>query len=320
MNYLKKIIPHYIIAVFLLFFNAIMIIFAKEIFFGAQKGLELWLKSVVPSLFPFMISVSFMVNMGVPRKLGAVLQPFSLKLFNLTGTQAFIFLTGITAGCPIGLKTLAELYRSGSISKSAAHRLMLYCNNTGIMFMLSTVGTAFLGSESAGRRLVLCNLSAVLTLAVLSGIFSARQSPEPRIQAVNSADISVFSKTVISSVRSILTVGAYIIIFSVISEIFKILHIYDGLAAMLTPLGIEKKLARAAAIGILEVTNGCSAAAGSTKACFVTCAALCGWGGLSIHAQSTEFLNGTDLSPAPYYTGKMLTSALCAFYAFFIYS
>ena len=318
MDHLKKNRPHYIITAFLLFFNAIMIIFAKEIFNGAQKGLELWLKTVIPSLFPFMVSIGLMINLGIPKKIGAVLQPFSLKLFNLNGIQAFVFLTGLTAGCPIGLKTLAELYRDGSISRSAAHRLMLYCNNTGMLFMLSTVGTVFFGSERTGRKLLLCNTLAALTLAAVSGILSKNQPPEKPNTDFSPPENAVLSKTVVSSVHSMLIIGAYIIIFSVISEIFAILHIYDGLASLFAPLGLDKNLSKAAALGILEVTNGCRAAAGNSKECFVAAAVVCGWGGLSVHAQSTEFLNDTDLSPIPYLAGKGLNAILCGIYAYFL--
>lgn len=314
----KIIIPRYIIPVFFLFFNAIMIIFTKEIFFGAKNGLEIWINTVIPSLFPFMVSAGFAVNSGLAQWLGGILAPFSLKIFGLGAAQSFVFLTGLTAGCPVGLKTLADLYRRGDISRREAHRLMLFCNNTGIMFILSTVGTGFWQNEAVGKKLLLCSLISVFTLALLSGIAVKKQSAV-KIPLRPALAPDAATRAVSDSVHGILTVGAYIIIFSVISQIFDILHIYDGLAAFFAPLGLDKNLCRAAAVGVLEITNGCKTAANGTKAGFILSAAIIGWGGLSIHAQSIAFLKDTDLSVLPYLAGKAMTAALCAFFALVLF-
>ena len=315
----KIIIPRYIIPVFFLFFNAIMIIFTKEIFSGAQNGLKTWSNTVVPSLFPFMISIGIMINSGLSETFSRLLQPIFLKIFNLTGDQAFIFLTGLTAGCPLGLKTLAELYRGSRISRSEAHRLMLFCNNTGIMFILSAVGSGFWQNTSAGRKLLACSLLSIFTLAFLSGMTVKKQAAKIYKNTPPSFDQTVLSAAVSDSIRSVLTIGAYIIIFSVISKIFEILNVYDGLSAFLAPISKNKNLCRAAAIGLFEVTNGCKAAADGTKYGFVVSAAIIGWGGFCIHAQSIEFLKDTDLSCLPYLAGKVINSALCAFYAVLLF-
>ncbi len=319
MNYQKINIPQYIIPVFILFFNAIMIIFAKEIFSGAQSGLKMWIEAVIPSLLPFMISIGLMLKTGTAQAFGKLLQPFFLKVFNLTGTQAFIFIVGIAAGCPVGMKTLAQLYRNGCLSRHHAHRMMLFCNNTGMMFILSTAGAGFFGSIAIGRALLLCSLLSAATAAFLSGLAVKKQPAESNDIFFAPLCQRAVSQVIDDSLHSILTVGAYIIIFSVIGKIFGILHIYDGLAALLTPLGLDKNLSRAAAIGIFEVTNGCRAAAGTSKAAFTAAAAIIGWGGLSIHAQSIAFLDDTDLSCLPYLAGKCLNAALCALYALPLY-
>ena len=149
---------------------------------------------------------------------------------------------------------------------------------------------------------------------MISGFMASPQKTD-HIYIENPAlDMSIISSVIDSSVRSVLTVGAYIIIFSVISEIFGILHIYDGLAVLLSPLGLDDSLSKAAAIGIFEVTNGCRSAAAPTPNALLTATVLCGFGGFSIHAQSTAFFKDTDLSCIPYLAGKVITAALCLIY------
>ena len=313
MNCQKNNISKYIISFFILLFNAIMIIFAKEIFSAAKSGLELWFFTVVPSLLPFMLLTGITVKTGLARKIGGFFQPVTLKIFNLSGIQAFVLFTGMTAGSPLGLKTLSEMYRSRLIDRLSACRLMLFCNNTGLMFILSTVGTGFFGSSVIGRKLLLCHILAILSLAFVSGIFSKPQTPEQRQSADFRFDFDIFRTVLENSVTSMLQIGVYIIIFSIISEFFDILHIYDGIAAIFSPFGLDKNSSRAAALGLLEVTNGCKTAA-AAKNIYIT-AWVIGWGGLSVHAQSLSFLDDTDLPCLPYLLGKAANAALCALFA-----
>ena len=312
MNYQKINISQFIIPVIILFFNAIMIIFPKEIFFGAKNGLEIWFNTVIPSLFPFMTAINCLMEMNVPRVLGKFIQPVTSKILNLDGTQAFVLITGITAGYPMGLKTCAELYASGEISKPAAYRLMLCCNNAGALFILGTVGAGFFGNIKIGYYILLCSLLSVFTIIFLSGLGVKNQPADAGFPKLKPFGRKMLSRSLKNSGISLFYIGCYIILFSVLTQIFDIMHVFDGLSAYIAFM--DKKLAKALAIGIFEVTNGCRYAAGQGKNAVLVCMALCGFGGFSVHAQSTEFLNGTDLSCVPYLLGKMLTALLCLLY------
>jgi len=75
------------------------------------------------------------------------------------------------------------------------------------------------------------------------------------------------------------------------------------------PLAALPALPRACLIGFLELTNGV-AALPTTRAGFAACAAMLGWGGLSVHAQTLAVLEGTGLSARRYFLGKALQSLL----------
>ena len=315
MNSPKINIPQFIIPVFILFFNAIMIIFPKEIFLGAKNGLEIWFNTVVPSVLPFMITINILVGLGVPRVIGRLIQPVTLRLFRLTGTQAFVLLVGLTAGFPLGLKLTAQLYRSGEITKPEAYRLMLFCNNAGAMFVTGTVGAGFFSSAKAGYYILLCGVLSVFTLVCLSGIFSPAAAPAHTPVHIKHFDQALLSSAMENAGRAALFIGGYIILFSVLMQVCDTLHLFDAPARVLALLGLDKQLSKAAAAGFFEMTNGCQYAAGGGRANIITAAVLCGWGGLSVYAQSIQFLGGTDLSCIPYIAGKALTALLCFCYA-----
>ena len=68
---------------------------------AVRQGLALCARSVIPSLFPFFVVVSFAVGCGfftVLRRLGLPV-------------GAAVFLMGIVGGYPVGARTVGELYR-----------------------------------------------------------------------------------------------------------------------------------------------------------------------------------------------------------------
>ncbi len=307
----KTTILHLIIPSLIFFFNLFMIIYPKEIFGGAAAGLHLWFEKVVPSLLPFMITVNCLAAVDFPRVLGKMIQPLTLSLFNLTGEQAFPLAVGLTAGYPMGAKTTAQLYKTGKISKNTAHRLLLYSNNAGALFMIGTVGTGFFSDPKTGYFLVLCNYGAALLLAIISGLFYPSEKAVSCSVHVQKFTQKIFADAIADSINSILSIGCYIIIFSVLTELFGTLHIFDGISQFLDPLGLDKNISKAISVGIMEVTNACNMASCNTgKGSVLACAALIGWGGLSVHAQSIEFLEGTDLDIKYYFAGKILTAFL----------
>lgn len=311
MNYKKTNISHLIIPTFIFFFNAIIIIFPKEFFAGSKRGLLLWFEKVVPSLFPFMAASSCLIRTNFPQFLGRIIEPVTLPMFNLTGTQAFPLITGLTAGYPLGAKTTAQLYRSGAIPKREAHRLLMFSNSAGPLFILGTVGICFFNSAALGYFLLLCNTLSILLLNIAGGVFFPEQAPKKSGVHIIPFSRDILTSAISDSITSILAVGAYIMIFSVIGEIFAVTHVFDGISALLQPLGLGAELEHAVSIGILEITNACELAAHTpSKAAVMTAAALIGWGGLSVHAQSLEFLDGTDLDCRYYFAGKLLTAVM----------
>ena len=73
---------------------------------AVRHGLALCARSVIPSLFPFFVVVSFAVGCGfftVLRRLGLPV-------------GAAVFLMGIVGGYPVGARTVGELYRGGGLA------------------------------------------------------------------------------------------------------------------------------------------------------------------------------------------------------------
>ena len=101
------------------------------------------------------------------------------------------------------------------------------------------------------------------------------------------------------ALRGILSVCAFLVFFTVLARL--LLHFLPPAAAQPLP--------RALLLGTLELTSGVLALP-DTRAGFLACAALLGWGGASVHCQTLSVLSGSGLSTRFYWRGKLMQSAL----------
>ena len=125
-----------------------MLIFPQVTLDGASEGLRLWFQNVLPAQFPFMICILLLLKNGLGSGSGSV---------------PSVFLTGILSGYPGGAKSIEVLYRQGQISAKRLQWLMSFCNNSGPLFMVGTIGIGIFGSAAIGYRILITHLlSAVL--------------------------------------------------------------------------------------------------------------------------------------------------------------
>ena len=135
---------------------------------AAKSALVLCAQTVIPSLFPFFVISSFMVNTGFVSCAGKIAAPISRRLFKVSGSGAVVFVMGILCGYPTGAKMVSELYENKEISRNEAMRLLPFCNNSGPLFVIGAVGAGMLGSTRLGVTLYAVH---VVFTAVLTGIF-----------------------------------------------------------------------------------------------------------------------------------------------------
>ncbi len=122
-------------------------------------------RTVLPSLFPFMVLSSFMSGSG----LCTFLELFPGKLLEKTAhikkevTGAVVL--GLISGFPIGATSVCELYKIGKINKTEAEDALCQAHNTGPAFPICFIGTYLWGSTVFG---VCIYLSQLISMVLLS--------------------------------------------------------------------------------------------------------------------------------------------------------
>ena len=92
-----------------------------------------------------------------------------------------------------------------------------------------------------------------------------------------------------------------------------VVEFFRGIAALFSPLGMDREWARRLLTGALEMSSGVSSLTGGTLSGRLSMAAfMLGWAGLSVHCQVLAFLGDSGLSLRTYLAGKLLHGALSA--------
>ena len=274
------------------------------------QGITLWAGAVLPALFPFFVLTSMLTKMGAADGLSARLLPAAQKI-KLPGCAAYCFLLSALSGYPVGARTIADLSERGVLDGRGATRTAILCSTSGPMFLLGSVGGAMFGDVRAGAVLLASHLLGVISVCLLLLPFAKRLPPAPVAPKTLYED-DAFGKSVQSSVLSILTVGGFIALFSVLVQAIDDLHASAPLCAALAPL-LGEAGAHGFAAGLLEATHGCAllAASGSALA-LPACAFTVTFGGACILAQQLAFLKKAGVK-AWFFLGVKFLQGLAAF-------
>lgn len=265
----------------------------QEAALAVREGLSLCGRTVIPSLFPFFVVISLLLQLGVAETLGRLLGPVMKPLFRLRGECALPLLAGLLGGYPSGAKTAAELCAQGRISRQEAELLLGFCDNCGPAFLISYVGAGILGNGALGVRLYLIHMAAALLTGALLCRLVRDRGPVllgTSLPVKAASFPQMLTDSVTGALTSVLNICAFVIFFRALSA--------------LLPLP-------GAAMGILEMVSG-TAALPRGRAGFAAAAAIVGWGGLSVHCQAMSLTAPENLSFRWHWVGKAAQAGISA--------
>lgn len=292
----------------------------EEAMEAAREGLRLCGELVVPSLFPFFILSSLMVDLGLASALGRVMGRWMSPLFGVRGAGASALVLGLIGGYPVGARTALALYQSGQCTREEAERLLCFCNNSGPAFILGVAGAGVFRSTAVGLLLYGVHIAAALAVGVLFRLFCPRRTeengaaPSAAVSAVGAAE--AFTSAVQGAVTSSLNICGFVVCFRVLlrllTETGVLTLLARSVAALPAPLGLEESWAVRLLAGLLELSTGIAALAGQggLTGRVVLASFLLGWGGLSVHCQTAALLKGSGLRTAGGWIGKLLHGLL----------
>lgn len=277
---------------------------------AARTGLSLCAHSIIPTLFPFFVLSSLMLEVGLPHRLASLTAPLTSRIFRVSGEGATAFLLGLCGGYPLGATATAELCRNGTISKEEGQRLLAFCNNCGPAFIVGAAGAGVFRSTGIGLFLYCIQILSAILVGVL---FSIGAPPAPRrpqqtnIQAVPLAP--ALANAIRTGVTGILNVCGFVTFFSVLCGMLASTGTLSTLVRLFSACtGLELSACTGFLQGFLELGGGIGALYGASRTPqnLAVCAFLLGWGGVCVHCQTAAAILGSGLSARTHTVGRLL--------------
>ncbi|MCE5167999.1 nucleoside recognition domain-containing protein [Paenibacillus profundus] len=284
--------------------------YPDQAFQASLQGLKVWWNIIFPALLPFLVLSEILIAYGFVHGLGVLLDPLMRVLFRLPGVGGWAWSVGWTAGYPAGAEAVIRLRKQQALTRREAERLLGLSHASSPIFMIAVVGVGFVQQAEVGLIIAIVHwASAILAMFILRSTDAFH--PEPKSVSVSELrrskrlpfyrrmldamelahcqDGRPFGKllgdAVTSAVQTLMMIGGYMMIFSVIIRVLRI--------------AIPQELGSFMLNGLLEVNLGAytfgSAAFQSTLFQTALLGAVIAWSGVSAHMQVHSLMKGTDL-------------------------
>ena len=273
-------------AIIAMIFLLLLIIDTVMVSEAAKDGIDLCIKVIIPSLFPFFILTTYLCDVTAGMKFPGLAKIF--KNLKIPSGAETILLLGFLGGYPVGAQLIANAYHSKVIDQRTANCLMGYCNNAGPAFIFGIIAPQF-SSIWIGVILWLIH--------ILSALFTGWLLPKPletTASAHNTQPASV-PTALEKSIRICSYVCGWIIVFKIIASYTQKLFapMFSGYIMIIIT-------------GLLEISNGCLQLGmlQSTSLRFILCSVFLALGGGCVTLQTVSASKNVGLGN--YIPGKLL--------------
>lgn len=282
---------------------------------GSRYGASLWLAELLPTLLPFFIAVRL----------------FQYCLPGAANKRIFLF-TGFLCGYPVGASLVARQYSQNLLTKKSAYFYLGLVNNPSPMFIMAYCGNCVLSMSRTWSAVLFALLlaSSLIGSILFYALYSvasrysakipAEQShaipaispvPQPpaKMQNKYTTASEVLDSIILDSFRVMVTVGGYVILFSIFGQMFHTVFPGNSVASLLGS-------------GLLEISSGASylkAANLSTLYKRALMLAILSFGGLSAAFQTSSIITRAELSLIPYLFNKALNGLIAGIMAILIF-
>lgn len=303
----RRLLAFSILVVFGLFLS-----FPGQVFDGAKNGLLLWFQIMLPTLFPFMVITTLLINTSAVHTLSRLFSPIFGRLFSVSSYGSLAVFIGFLCGYPMGSKVTADLLRNGYITISEGQYLLSFCNNTSLSFSVS-----FLIWQSLHRPDQTFPFLFILFLAPFTVSLFARKIHKPSsMYASYCSNSFVFKRSlktrqlldqcILGSFEAMVKIGCYMMFFSILITFCRLWFPKDSFLSALI-------------LSSFELTNGIVLLSNmklSNLTFQILSLSLTSFGGWCAAAQTFSMIQDTKLKLFPYIIEKLATMLVTSLYTY----
>lgn len=305
----------------------------------------MWWEIVFPSLLPFFIVSEMLIGFGVVKFIGVLLEPLMRPLFKVPGVGGFVWAMGMASGYPAGAKFTARLRQEGQLTQIEAERLVSFTNSSNPLFIFGAVAVGFFYNPQLGVILALAHYLGNICVGLIMR-FYGKETPAERVEkrkgfklrqalsALHQTRLKekrpigkLLGDAVNSSIQTLLMIGGFIILFSVVNKLLFHLHITTTIAnafdILLSFLGLPPLLSIPFISGLFEITLGSELTSQVKEATLMQQAMITSFilafSGFSVQAQVASILAQTDIRFQPFFIARIIHGILASIFAFILW-
>lgn len=307
----------------------------------------MWWEVVFPSLLPFFIVAEIMIGFGVVRFIGVLLEPFMRPLFRVPGAGGFVWAMGIASGFPAGAKFTARLRQENHLTAIEAERLVSFTNCSNPLFMGGAIAVGFFHNAALGIVIMASHYLGNICVGLIMRYHGSKRgksgqengkirfpSLKTALFAMHETKINdprplgkLFGDAVNSAIQTLLMIGGFIILFSVLNEILSIVHVAQFfatfLAVILSMLNVPAELSMPLFTGMFEITIGSQLASETKQAALLyqvmITSFILAFNGFSVQAQVASILAETDIRFQPFFVARLMHAASAMLFTYLLW-
>jgi sporulation integral membrane protein YlbJ len=309
------------------------------------RGLHIWWGIVFPSLLPFFILSELLISFGIVSFIGVLVEPLMRPLFRVPGIGGFVWAMGMASGFPSGAKLSATLRKQQHLTRIEAERLVSFTNSSNPLFIFGAVSVGFFHNTQLGVVLAISHYVSNMCVGFIMRFHGRKEEKHPpkrtssfslrtafhvlhekRMQETRPIG-KILGDAVSSSIQTLLMIGGFIILFSVLNRMLTLIGIIPFLTYwfqyILHILSLSTTLALPLLSGIFEITLGSQLTSLAEHTPLLQQAIITsfilGFGGLSVQAQVASILADTDIRFKPYFIARIIQAFLAAFFTYILW-
>jgi len=267
-------------------------------------------------------------------------------LFNIPGVGSFGWMMGMASGYPTGAKITSRLRKEKQLSKIEAERLVSFTNNSSPLFIFGAISIGFFHDAKLGILLATCHYVGNALVGIIMRFYKTndpfRTREKSKAVSLRRAFYEmhetrlkdkrplgeVLGDAVLNSIKTLVMVGGFIVLFSVLIKILFLVGvstiIASVLASILTIFSLPAEYGLPFFSGLFEITIGADMLSKVTHDSLLQQAILIsfilGFNGFSIQAQVASILAKTDISFKPYFFARILHGTIASILTIILYN
>ena len=280
---------------------------SKEVVESVKFSFEVWKNNIFPSILPFFIISSLLINYGFINIAEYIFRPL-MYIFGINSNVSFAFIMSMLSGFPSSSKYIKELYKNNLITEIDASKALMFTHFSNPLFILGTISTLL------NKKIAIFILVIHYIPNIIIGILFRNYHNTYTKATIKPSNISkelgyILTNSIKDSIDILLLILGSISVCSFICTIINHTFNFNNVTSSIIN-------------GIFEITQGLKYVSMlniSLKIKTTISVMFLSFGGISIHLQIKSILSETNIIYIPYLISRIIHASLSGILSFILF-